>query len=169
MKNKSVMGAGLIGLATLALSGYVPGDNLHADGIPTISDSLVEDVNRYTEVRTAVMESWHPQRREMLIKTRFADTQQVHLVKMPGGARKQLTFFRDNVGSAGYQPTTGDYFVISKDIGGSEDYHFDCKTGDLTLLTDGTSRNTGGAWSTKGDRMAYESNRRNKKDMDIYV
>jgi dipeptidyl aminopeptidase/acylaminoacyl peptidase len=172
MKNQSALGAGLLLSATLALSAYVPGESLHADGIPQIPDSLVEEVNRYTEYRTAMVQSWHPQRREMLIKTRFADTQQVHLVKFPGGARKQLTFFKDSLGYASYQPTSGDYFVFSKDSGGDEnyqDFRFDNNTGDFKMLTDGKSRNTGGAWSNKGDKLAYESNRRNKKDMDIYV
>lgn len=172
MKKQSI--ATLLGLAlsTFALCAYIPGDNLHSQNIPAIPDKLVDEVNRYTEFRNAAMESWHPLKRELLIKTRFADTAQVHLVKMPGGARQQLTFFKDNVGSASYQPGTGDYFIFGKDSGGDENYQlykYDCKTGDNTMLTDGKSRNTGGAWSSKGDRLAYESNRRNKKDMDIYV
>ena len=37
-------------------------------------------------------------RREMLIGTRFADTAQIHIVKMPGGARTQLTFSGERSG-----------------------------------------------------------------------
>ncbi|HEX9425131.1 MAG TPA: hypothetical protein VF899_17950, partial [Pyrinomonadaceae bacterium] len=58
----------------------VPADNLVTDGITPIPASLVEDVRRYTEFRAAGLSSWHPTRREMLISTRFGDTNQIHLV-----------------------------------------------------------------------------------------
>src|SRR4051794_28851906 len=55
-----------------------PAPNLHADGVPPIPRSVVEDVARYTDFRTASFQDWHPTRREMLIETRFADVPQVH-------------------------------------------------------------------------------------------
>jgi dipeptidyl aminopeptidase/acylaminoacyl peptidase len=149
-----------------------PNENLVLEGIPPIPAALVEAVARYTELRSASLQSWHPTRREMLISTRFGDTAQIHRVAAPGGARTQLTFFPDRVLGAGYQPTTGDYFVFLKDIGGGEWYQlyrFDVASGAITLLTDGKSRNTGGAWSTKGDRIAYHSTRRTGKDNDLWV
>src|SRR5579864_2647002 len=121
----------------------VPNENLTAEGIPKIPISLAESVGRYSEFRSAGFLSWHPSRREMLILTRFADTSQVHQVKFPGGARTQLTFFPDRVGQAQYEPTKGDSFLFSKDVGGGEFfqiYLYDLKTGDITLLTDGKSR-----------------------------
>lgn len=150
----------------------VPGDNLIIQGVPKIPASLAETVARYTEFRTAALTDWHPVRREMLISTRFGDTAQAHLVRVPGGARTQLTFYPETVRGASFQPKRGDYFVFSKDIGGSEFfqiYRQDVATGDVTLLTDGKSRNTGWTWSHAGDRAAYSSTRRNGKDTDIYV
>jgi dipeptidyl aminopeptidase/acylaminoacyl peptidase len=149
-----------------------PGDNLVVDGIPPIPAALAEEVGRYTEFRTAVLLSWHPTRREVLISTRFADTAQVHQVKFPGGARTQLTFFRDSVRGASYPPKASDYFVFGKDAGGNEFmqlYRFDVATGKITLLTDGKSRNGHGVWSSAGDRLAYPSTRRTGKDTDLYV
>src|SRR5438045_8753944 len=70
----------------------VPGDNLLLEGIPKIPTALADELNRYTEFRSASFSSWHPSKREMLILTRFADTPQVHAVTFPGGARPQLTF-----------------------------------------------------------------------------
>ena len=70
----------------------VPGDNLMVEGIPKIPASLAEAVGRYTEFRAASLSSWHPTRREMLIATRFGDTQQVHLVKFPGGRAPSSPF-----------------------------------------------------------------------------
>src|SRR3989475_7051902 len=115
---------------------------------------------------------WHPTRREMIIGTRFGDSQQLHQVKLPGGARTQLTFFPDPVAGASYQPTDGRYIVFSKDVGGGEffqKYRYDVATGEITLLTDGKSRNVGGVWSHKGDRYAYMSTRRTGRDLDLWA
>ncbi|MGB8508768.1 MAG: prolyl oligopeptidase family serine peptidase [Pyrinomonadaceae bacterium] len=149
-----------------------PGDNLVVEGVPAIPSSLTEDVRRYTEFRAASLAGWHPVRREMLIGTRFGDTNQVHLVKLPGGARTQLTFFPDRAGGATFRPKTGEYFVFNKDVGGNEFYQlyrYDIADGKVTLLTDGKSRNTGSLFSNAGERMVYSSTRRNGKDTDIYI
>jgi dipeptidyl aminopeptidase/acylaminoacyl peptidase len=150
----------------------VPGDNLVVEGVPPIPATLAEEVRRYTEFRSAALSGWHPTRREILISTRFGDTAQVHHVKAPGGARTQLTFFPERVAGASFRPKTGEYFVFSKDIGGNEFFQLfrqDVSTGNVTMLTDGKSRNTGGVWSNAGDRVVYGSTRRNGKDNDLYV
>jgi hypothetical protein len=74
-----------------------PGDNLVLENIPAIPASIVEKAAPYDEVRAATLADWDPTRREILMTTRFADLPQVHLVKMPGGERTQLTFFPDRV------------------------------------------------------------------------
>jgi len=150
----------------------IPGDNLTVEGVPPIPKSLADGLRRYTEFRAAAFADWHPARREMLIRTRFADTFQVHHIAFPGGDRRQMTFFPDTVGAASFQPTTGDYFVFSKDTGGdefSQNYRYDGEDGAITLLTDGASKNSPGVWSNAGDRMAYTSTRRTGKDVDFYV
>ena len=150
----------------------VPNENLVAEGIPKIAASLADSVGRYSEFRSAFFSSWHPTRREMLIATRFGDTNQIHEVKFPGGSRRQLTFFPDRVGGAAYQPVNGESFLFVKDIGGGEFfqiYTYDLKTGDVTMLTDGKSRNTGAHWSYQGDRIAYGSTKRTGNDVDIWV
>jgi dipeptidyl aminopeptidase/acylaminoacyl peptidase len=150
----------------------VPNENLVAEGIPKIPASLADSVGRYSEFRSGFFASWHPIRREMLIETRFADTNQVHQVKFPGGARTQLTFFPDRIAGAAYQPVTGESFLFVKDVGGGEFfqiYLYDLKTADITLLTDGKSRNTSPRWSYQGDRIAYGSTKRTGNDVDIWV
>jgi dipeptidyl aminopeptidase/acylaminoacyl peptidase len=149
-----------------------PGDNLVIDGIPAIPAQLVEQVGRYTESRAASFQDWHPTKPEMLITTRFGDTNQVHRVAMPGGARSQLTFFPDRVDGASFEPVKGNYFVLSKSIGGNEfnqNFKYNFATGEITLLTDGKSKNSEPVWSNKGDRVAYTSTRRDGTDTDIYV
>jgi len=150
----------------------VPNENLLAEGVPKIPASLAQIIDRYGNFREAGLTSWHPTRREMLITTRFADVAQIHQVKMPGGARFQLTFYADPVSNAQYEPTQGNYFVFSKDVGGGEFYQlyrYDVSSGDITLLTDGKSRNTGAVWFDGGGKLAYGSTRRTGKDVDLYA
>lgn len=148
-------------------------DNLVAEGIPSISLQLVNEVKPYTEFRGASIASWHPLKKEMIISTRFANSNQLHYVKAPGGDRKQITFYDEPIGSASFEPLRGDYFLFLKDIGGNEFsqiYRYDLSTKKTTLLTDGKrSQNGGIVWSTKGDRVAYGSTKRNGQDRDIYV
>jgi dipeptidyl aminopeptidase/acylaminoacyl peptidase len=150
-----------------------PGGNLVAEGIPAIPGSLADEVRRYNESRSANLVDWHPTRRELLISTRFANAAQIHLVKMPGGARTQLTFSDEPIFNARYQPGEGQYFVFERDTGGDEFrqlYRHDFQNGRVTLLTDGgRSQNDVGAWSHSGDRLAYATTRRNGTDRDIHV
>ena len=149
-----------------------PNENLVVDGIPAIPATLLNEVRRYTDFRSAHLFDWHPTAREILIGTRFGATTQVHQVKLPGGDRYQLTFFQEGVTAANFQPTRGDYFVFSRDVGGNERYQlyrFEMGTGDVTLLTDGKSRNSSGRWSPYGDTLAYTSTRRNGRDADIFL
>ena len=149
-----------------------PADNLVVQGVPPVPRAIVDPVERYTNFRGATLDSWDPVRREMLISTRFGDTSQVHKIAMPAGARSQLTFYEDSVSSAAYPPTSDAAFVFSKDIGGGEFfqlYRYDTASGDVTLLTDGKSRNTAPVWSYAGDKVAYGSTRRNGNDVDLWV
>jgi dipeptidyl aminopeptidase/acylaminoacyl peptidase len=149
-----------------------PGTNLVLQGVPKPPMSLVDDINRYTEYRRALFSDWHPIKRQMTIETRFADTTQIHLLSSPGGAREQLTFYRDASRTGTFPPADGDMMVFTKDRGGDEFYQKYCYSFSnkrVDLLTDGKSRNTGGAWSSSGARLAYGSTRRTGKDVDIYV
>src|SRR5216684_6863942 len=149
-----------------------PADNLVVDGVPKIPASIAETAGRYASYRSANLADWHPTKREMLIATRFAETPQLHLVKMPGGQRQQLTFFADSVGGGRFHPNGGNYILFAKDIGGGEWYQlyrYDVATGDVTLLTDGKSRNLPGSWSSSGNQITFMSTRRTGKDTDLWV
>jgi dipeptidyl aminopeptidase/acylaminoacyl peptidase len=149
-----------------------PGDNLVVRDVPSPPMSLVEKVEKYTEFRFAHMGSWHPTKREMLIETRFADTVQVHYVAQPGGARKQMTFYKDTAVGGSFQPSDGKLFVFDKDKGGDEffqKYSYELATKNVTLVTDGKSRNTGGVWANDSNLYAYGSTRRNGADVDLWI
>jgi dipeptidyl aminopeptidase/acylaminoacyl peptidase len=159
-------------LATAPATTVAPNENLMVENLPPVPADIAAQAQRYTEFRSAGAFDWHPLKRELLISTRFADVPQVHRIVMPGGARTQLTFFPDRVSGASYHPHVGDYFIFSKDIGGGEwfqIFRYDVDSGNITMLTDGKSRNLGATWSNKGDRIAYASTRRNRADLDFYV
>jgi len=160
------------GTGLISAEAFRPGDNLAVKNIPPIPVSIVEKANQYAEFRTASLFDWHPTKREMLIGTRFADVPQVHVLKMPAGARTQLTFFPDRVQGAVFQRPKGNYFVFQKDVGGGEwyqYYRYDLSTGEVTLLTDGKSRNLGADFAHNDSRFVYTSTRRNGKDTDLWI
>ena len=143
---------------------------LVADGIPEVPTELAARTRPYMEFRTATFLGWHPTDRSMLIATRFGNTNQVHRVAKPGGARTQLSFEEDRVQIASHAPRTGDVTLVAKDVGGGEFYQlYTLANGRLSLLTDGKSRNQPGAWSKDGQFVGYSSTRRNGKDTDLYV
>ncbi|MCW5897820.1 MAG: hypothetical protein KIT10_01010 [Flavobacteriales bacterium] len=138
---QTLLSAFFLPLSLLAQQATIPvTDNLVVEGIPPLPAELAEEVRRYSEGRSASFTAWHPQRREMLVSTRFGNSNQLHLVKMPGGARTQITFFAEPVGSATYEPNEGRYFLFTKDQGGNEFgqiHRFEVASGKSTMLTDG--------------------------------
>nr|MCU0319967.1 S9 family peptidase [Flavobacteriales bacterium] len=138
----------LLSVPLLGQQGFIPvTDNLVVEGIPPLPASIAEEVRTYTEGRGASFVDWHPLRRELLISTRFGNSNQLHRVAMPGGARTQLTFFAEPVGDATYEPNEGRYFLFTKDQGGNEFgqiHRYDVVNGKVTLLTDGGRSQNGG-------------------------
>ena len=103
----------------------------------------VEDLLPYENIRTARFADWHPKERRLLIRTRFAESPQLHEVAMPMGARTQLTFYRDPVSDGPYRPGDPDQVVYSLNEGGAENFQLfllDRRTGRARRFTDGTHR-----------------------------
>jgi len=141
------------------------------EDIPEIPRSIVEDLNRYQNVRSGSVLDWSADGRSLYISTRFGEVAQIHRVDMPAGARTQLTFFPEPVGGASRQPR-GTNLVFSMDAGGSEFaqlFLLDPATSDSRMLTDGKSRNGGVVWDRSGQRIAYQSTRRNGASNDVWM
>lgn len=148
----------------------VPG-KLKVEGVPALPKAIEQAVERYTEFRGAGPMSWHPFERGLIIRTRFGDVSQAHFLAGPKMDRTQLTFFPEGIAGASFPRHTADYLIVSADLGGSEFnqlYRFDLATRDITLLTDGKSRNSGGSVNRAG-LLAHTSTRRTGKDNDLYV
>jgi dipeptidyl aminopeptidase/acylaminoacyl peptidase len=142
---------------------------LTAEQMPPVPLAMAERARPYLEARGAGFAGWDPNTRAVLISTRFANTNQLHRIAQPMGARSQITFEAEPIFGR-YAPAKGDVIVVRKDRGGDEYFQlYTLKDGRLTLLTDGKSRNQQGAWSEDGQLLAYSSTRRNGVDSDLYV
>ena len=141
------------------------------EDVPEVPDRVVDALNRYQNVRGAGIIDWTADGRGIYVGTRFADVSQIHRVDMPGGARRQLTFFDEPVSGSARRPG-GDEVLFSMDEGGSEFYQLwllDPRSGDARRLTDGESRNSGPNWSEDGAWLAWTSTRRNGRSNDVWV
>ncbi|HYC05704.1 MAG TPA: S9 family peptidase [Azospirillaceae bacterium] len=146
--------------------------NIVTEGVPELDKALAERLRAYLNVRSAGVVDWTADGKGLLITTRFGETAQLHRVDQPLGDRRQLTFLEEPITGAVASPKDADSVVYSWDVGGNEQWQFfglDLKTGKSTLLTDGKSRNSGMLFSTKGDRLAFSSTRRNGTDTDVYA
>lgn len=147
-------------------------ESIDAQGVPPISRERAADLLPYENLRSAILSDWHPKERRMLIRTRFAESVQLHEVAMPMGARTQLTFYRDPINEGLYRPSDPEQLVYSLNEGGAENYQLfllDRRTGRARRFTDGTHRYVSPLWSHDGKWLAFSSNARNGRDMDVYV
>ncbi len=168
--------ATMVGTALLALSAPIQAEvhrveigSVVLEDVPSIPETLAEQTNRYQQSRSASFQGWLADG-SILISTRFGETTQVHHVQRPMAAREQLSFYAEPVGGVSIAPN-GKGFIFSKDVGGGESYQlywYELGSGDIRLLTDGQSRNSGGLWSNAGDRYAYSTTQRNGSDTDIH-
>ena len=141
------------------------------ENVPEIPESLVERIDRYQETRSASFQDWVGDGEGVYVRTRFGETAQLHRVDRAGGARHQLTFRDEPVGGVDRRPGH-DEVVYVMDEGGGEFYQlylFDPATAEHRLLTDGESRNGAAEWSPDGERLAFQSTRRDGSSNDVWV
>jgi dipeptidyl aminopeptidase/acylaminoacyl peptidase len=148
--------------------------SLVMENIPDVPTELIEQMTRYQNTRAAGFLGWNPAGEAMLITTRFGETNQLHIVNQPMGARKQITFFKEPVTSASFCPDPNyPGFMFRKDVGGNEFaqlYWYELLSGKYFMVSDGgRTQNGSPLWSNKGDRFIYTSTRRNLKDYDLYL
>ncbi len=145
--------------------------NLILEDIPEIPARIVGDLNRYQNVRAASFLAWSEDGESVYISTRFGEVEQIHRVDMPGGAREQLTFFDEPVSQVSRAPRH-ERLVFAMDAGGSEFtqlFTFDPVRSEAVMLTDGESRNGNLVWDRAGERIAYQSTRRDGAANDLWL
>ncbi len=131
---------------------------LALDGVPPIPARLAEVLAPYSDFRASAMMSWHPSRREILVRRRLEATNQAHVVAEPGVPPQPVTDFPDAVPYASYEPSKGEYLVFTRAQGGNEVfglYREDLATRAVTPVSPEGERVSDVAWTRKGDRLAY--------------
>jgi dipeptidyl aminopeptidase/acylaminoacyl peptidase len=144
--------------------------NLVMEGVPETPADVKERIARYNNVRAHTFQDWTGEG-GILVSTRFADVNQIHEVRFPGGARRQLTFYNEPVNSADVSPEGG-AFLFGKDKGGDEyyqSYRFDLKDGTITQFSDPGSRNGSGLWSDDGSLVAWARTNAGDPNNDILI
>ncbi|MDP7277318.1 MAG: prolyl oligopeptidase family serine peptidase [Planctomycetaceae bacterium] len=141
--------------------------------VPAVPAKLAERMRRYQNVRSAGFRGWAPDGRGMLIRTRFGNTTQLHLVETPGGRRRQLTFFDEPVEGRFLPGEHQGALLLSMSRGGDENnqvYLLRAHAGKSGYrLTDGRSRNILGPVRSDGLFAIIHSTRRNGRDTDLYI
>ena len=161
----------LLHSASLAAS-HVERGNLIFDNIPDASAEFAETLEGYLSARQATPLNWSP-KGQLLIATRFADVEQLHVVDRAGGERRQITFLHEPISAAAFSPDPGrTAYVYLKDVGGNENaqlYYQRAGEARPRLLTDGKSLNGGALWSNTGREVAFFSTARDGVSYDIDI
>lgn len=139
--------------------------------VPEIPAALVRRLNQYQNTRSASFLDWAEKGKGIYVRTRFGDVSQIHKLQAAGGARQQLTWFKEPVGQVEHR-NKGRELAFTMDQGGGEFnqiFLFDPATATTTMLTDGQSRNRFICWNRDGKLLAYQSTRRNGRNSDIWI
>lgn len=146
---------------------------LRFDGIPERDPTVTESLRPYAAIRPSNFFGWLPGDRGILIGTRFGNTQQLHVVSMPEGMRRQITFFDEPIAAATVSPSPEiNGAIFAKDDGGDENfqlYFIDFERNDVRPLTRDRARNERVVIARDGHTYAYASSRRSGADFDIWV
>jgi hypothetical protein len=147
--------------------------SLVLENVPEIPAEISARLEQYQNTRSAGVASWLHDG-GMLITTRFGDTNQVHRLRQPMGARQQLTFFQEPVTGASVSPDESlDGFIYRRDVGGDEFFQlfwFDFATSESRLLTDGRSQQyRDPCGRTAASASSTASTRRDGRNYDIYL
>ena len=147
-------------------------ESIVARNVPPIPHDRVADLLPYENIRTAIFSDWHPKERRILIRTRFAQSPQLHEVAMPMGYRTQLTFFNDPVAFGTARPERSRPARLRLNEGGAENFQLfllDRKAGSTRRFTDGKGRYLAPVWSHTASCWPTPATPATAATPDLYV
>lgn len=134
--------------------------NLRLSDVPAVDLHDQALLKPYLDARVGTSFGWLPHGDGLLIGTRFANTQQLHKLQQPMGARTQLSFDAEPVLTAvvNFNVRTP-AAIYARDTGGDEQYQlycYDFLSQKTTLLSEGPStRNESAVFAPDGFQFAY--------------
>ncbi|HME38427.1 MAG TPA: alpha/beta fold hydrolase [Steroidobacteraceae bacterium] len=168
----AILAAFLIGAQGAGATTREVRGSLILENIPESGVGVGEKLDAYMNARPATPLGFSP-KGQLLIATRFAEVDQLHLVEQSGGARRQLTFLPEPVTQAAFSPDPGrSAFVYLKDEGGNENaqlYYQRLGEPAAKRLTDGKSVNGAPIWSNRGREIAFFTTARDGVTYDIDI
>jgi dipeptidyl aminopeptidase/acylaminoacyl peptidase len=172
MKRKLLL-TGIMGFMAAVAGGAVEErGTLVLDNVPAAETPLTTRLDDYLNSRGASFVDWLPDD-SLLVATRFGDTEQLHRVATPLGAREQLTFFREPVTTArAPQSAVAPGFAFLRDQGGNEQsqvFYYDLNARAVRMLSGGQGQNGALVWSHDGKRVAYHSTARDGVSFDLMI
>ena len=146
-------------------------ENVVVRNVPEVDAEVLESIERYRHVRSASAVDWLGD--DLLIRTRFGESSQLHRVRAPMGMREQLTFADEPV-SGVLVPDVREVqsFLFLQDVGGTESYQiyeYDLSNGKQTMITSGDGRYTGVSFSPDSSKISYTSTKRTGQYSDLYI
>jgi len=151
-------------LAAAALASQAQGDflvppkNLVLDGIPPIPAEVATRIAPYTAYKPSTNLGWHPARREVLVRQRLGNTNQLHRVAEPGLAPEPVTELPESVADGRYEPRKGEYLLFTQGAGGDEAWRihrYDPASRVAVPVSPEGVRAGEPVWNRKGDRIAF--------------
>lgn len=175
---KRILPAALCAVAVMAMPAIaqtaperVTRGNLVMENIPEIPGSVRDRLRQYQNVRSAGFSDFAPDG-GIFITTRFGETNQIHHVAQPMGARRQLTFYDERTSGATVRPDGSGQFLFTRDVGGDEFFQgflFDPQQARSTQFTTDQIRNQGFSWSRDGRLIAWAAAGWSDADYTIYM
>jgi dipeptidyl aminopeptidase/acylaminoacyl peptidase len=161
-----------LGQMHLAVAARVENDGFLFDDVPAPPSAVVAGVDAHLSGRNARVLGW-TNGGQLLIATRFGETEQLHLVAGPGGERQQLSFSQDPSIAGAFSPDpAGADFVYLQDHDGDGKYQIfyrHAAEAAARRLTDGKSVNTAPVWSSAGHELAFATTARDGRSVDVDV
>lgn len=145
--------------------------NLVMENIPEIPREVRERLRQYQNVRGAGFSDFAPDG-GIYITTRFGETNQIHYVAQPMGARRQITFYDERTSGASVRPDGSGQFLFTRDVGGDEFFQgflFDPERSRSVQFTTDQIRNQGFSWSRDGQMIAWAAAGWGDADYTIYM
>ncbi len=146
---------------------------LTTTGVPEIPSVLMERLRQYQSVRSAAFRGWAQDGNGgMLVATQFGNTAQLHRVYQPEGRREQITFEEEPASGQFVPGRTDGTLLLEMASGGNENFQIYRRLGQYgrpELWTDGKTRNLLGPINDAGTQAIMANNRRNGRDMDLFL
>jgi dipeptidyl aminopeptidase/acylaminoacyl peptidase len=145
-----------------------PASNLVIENIPPIAESLTKKVEAYTEFKPSSIVAWHPKDGSILIRKRYKNSNQLHVVRAPGATPVPLTDFQDAVNNASFQPKRGEFILFERSNGGDEVfriYRMDLATKEVTAVSPEGERASAPSWNANGDRIVFTTATIDRKEV----